>query len=72
MTAPEAGFEMRLCWSAGVLHSAHDIARTNEWQPFSEVERLDLDIMMRAGNEVYGPGTHWIELRTSTGDGSER
>ena len=63
MTARKIKFEMRLCWSNSISHTAHDISLTNEWQPHFPGEHFDLEIMRRAGNEVYGPGTHWIELR---------
>lgn len=63
MSAPKIKFEMRLCWSSSISHTAHDISLTNEWQPHFPGEHFDLEIMMKAGNEVYGRGTHWIELR---------
>lgn len=71
MNAPQIRSQMRLCWSASVSHVAHDIARTNVWQTMSAIERFDLEIMMRAGNEVYGPNTHWIELRQYPEDGEQ-
>jgi hypothetical protein len=55
--------EIRLCWSSMVSHLKHEIQPTANWQPRSNDLRLDYEIIARAGNEVYGPETHWIEER---------
>ncbi|RYG58285.1 MAG: hypothetical protein EON56_00060 [Alphaproteobacteria bacterium] len=55
--------EMRLCWVASVSHDAHEMRRMNVWQPMHSTDLSDLKITMRVGNEIYGPGTHWVETR---------
>jgi hypothetical protein len=46
-----------------VSHLKHEIQPTANWQRMSRELREDYEIIARAGNEVYGPGTHWIEER---------
>ena len=55
--------EMRLCWADTISHDAHEMRWTHEWQPLRRADLLDLKIIVRVGNEIYGPGTHWIEFR---------
>ena len=54
---------MRLCWADTISHDAHEMRWTHEWQPLRRADLLDLKIIVRVGNEIYGPGTHWIEFR---------
>ena len=53
--------QIRLCWTTQVSHLKHEIQTTAEWTPTTPHLRQDYEIMVRAGNEVFGPGTHWIE-----------
>jgi len=51
-------------WTVG-LHE-NDIGLPTDggtWFPDNESNRRDLEIIVEAGNEAYGPGTHWLEWR---------
>jgi len=55
--------QIRLCWTAQVSHIKHEIQTTADWTVLTPYLRRDYEIMVRAGNEVFGAGTHWIEER---------
>ncbi len=59
--------EIRLCWSCEVSHEKHEIQTTSIWQPSSPALLRDFEIMVEAGNELYGAGTHWVEEREMPG-----
>lgn len=55
--------EIRLCWAAHIVHH-EDLAKDGGlWMPATDETRRDFQIIADAGNEVYGPGTHWVEVR---------
>ena len=56
--------EIRVRWIFG-LHE-NDAGMPTDggtWFPDNESNRRDLEIIVEAGNESYGPGTHWLEER---------
>ena len=53
--------EIRLCWSNG----AGGGPGAGLWQPDNAENRRLLTILMEEGCNAFGPGTHWIESRTS-------
>ncbi|MDP9877300.1 hypothetical protein J2W25_001607 [Variovorax boronicumulans] len=55
--------QIRLCWTSHVSHLKHEIQNTAEWTFATPYLRQDYEIMARAGNEIFGAGTHWIEER---------
>lgn len=55
--------QIRLCWTARVSHLKHEIQTTANWTLATPYLRRDYEIMVQAGNEVFGNGTHWIEER---------
>lgn len=56
--------ENRLCWSAPIVHQEdaeeHDGA---VWHLDSPDNRETLKIVMECGNQIYGPGSYWLEER---------
>ncbi len=55
--------EIRLCWAAHVVHHEDELKDGGLWTPATEDARRDYQIVADAGNEVYGPGSHWVEER---------
>lgn len=56
--------EIRLCWSvAGRESIVGEEIQGGLWHPKTEQAAHDLEIVSDAGNEAYGPDTHWIEER---------
>lgn len=55
--------EIRLHWKPEILHVREEILSLLEWQERSNVSVLLLQSMVKAGNAIHGPGTHWIESR---------
>lgn len=56
--------EIRVCWPYG-LHENQLGEPTDggTWSPDTPDARRELEIIVDAGNEVAGPGTHWLEER---------
>lgn len=56
--------EIRLRWLAG-LHEDDNGNSTNGgvWFPDTPTNRRDLEIVMEAGCETMGVGSHWLEER---------
>ena len=52
--------EIRLCKSISeeIRESQHGL-----WMPESPAAREAFKVLAAAGNERYGPGTHWVEER---------
>lgn len=50
--------QIRLCWTAQVSHLKHEIQTAADWTLATPYLREDYEIMARAGNEVFGEGTH--------------
>jgi hypothetical protein len=56
--------EIRLCWSViGRENIVGEEIQNGLWHPDTPDVRRDLELIRDAGNETYGPGTHWIEER---------
>jgi hypothetical protein len=55
--------EIRLRWSAGMSKEDGTPGIGGLWHPDTPENRETLEQCMAAGNETYGPGTHWIEER---------
>lgn len=56
--------EIRLCWSVeGRKNQAGEPIDGGLWHPDTPEARRDLELVAQAGNEAYGMGTHWIEVR---------
>lgn len=56
--------EIRVRWQMGL----HEDASGNPsdggvWFPDTPESRRDLEIIVEAGCENYGPGSHWLEQR---------
>lgn len=56
--------EIRVAWPFG-LHENQlgEPIAGGLWMLDNEVNRRELEIIVEAGNEVCGPGTHWLEER---------
>ena len=63
--------EIRLRWSEGLAKDDEQLtvegvpvhAGNGLWHPETPENRWTLEQVMVAGNETYGDGTHWIEVR---------
>lgn len=62
----KAPVEIRMGWSVvGRRNAANKPIQAGLWQPDTPKNRKELAIIVDAGNEAYGPGTHWIEERAA-------
>ena len=62
MGRPEDMKEIRFCWSIIRRYSISEIPiQGGLWHPDTPDNQRDLEVVMEAGNEQYGEGTHWIE-----------
>lgn len=56
--------EIRVCWS---IEGREDLTgrpiQGGLWSPDTPENRRDYEIIVEAGNNAYGPGTHWLEER---------
>ena len=56
--------EIRVAWQFGLHETeAGEPLGGGVWFPDTPESRGDLTIVVEAGNEVAGPGTHWLEER---------
>lgn len=56
--------EIRLAWNVvGRENQIGEPIMAGVWHPDTPENRRDLEIMAEAGNDAYGPGSHWIEER---------
>lgn len=54
--------EIRVAWSvAGRTDQTGRPIQAGIWHPDNAENRRTLQAIVDAGNETYGPGTHWIE-----------
>jgi len=58
---------IRVCRSERVSHSTSDIVVYGEWVAATPDDVFDCEVISNAGNEVFGPGTHWIEFQEVPG-----
>ncbi len=54
--------EIRLCKSIPE-ESVGQSSQHGLWIPESAAAREAIEVLAAAGNERYGPGTHWVEER---------
>lgn len=58
--------EIRLAWSiVGRLGLNDEPINGGLWHPDNSENRATLETVAEAGNETYGPDTHWIEERAA-------
>jgi hypothetical protein len=57
--------EIRLAWLPSISHHADVVQFSDEWVPASSETLATMAIVLRAANEIYGAGTHWIETRAA-------
>jgi len=56
--------EIRICWRADVIRHEEETGQHGGlWFPWTLEMLAALVAMEEAGNEIYGPGSHWIEER---------
>lgn len=56
--------EIRICWNvAGRIAIDGEDHFGGLWAPDTPENRRDYEIVVEAGNEAYGPDSHWIEQR---------
>jgi hypothetical protein len=55
--------EIRLRWAPNIVHHEEQVKDGGLWIPATDETRRDFQIIADAGNEVYGPETHWVEVR---------
>jgi len=53
--------EIRLCKS--IPEESGQLPQHGLWIPDSTAAREAFEVLAAAGNERYGPGTHWVEER---------
>ncbi|WP_431286755.1 hypothetical protein [Roseateles chitinivorans] len=58
--------EIRVAWLFGLHESqAGEPTAGGIWFPDNEANRRQLEIIVEAGNDACGSGTHWLEERTA-------
>lgn len=56
--------QIRLAWNViGRKNSKGKPINAGAWHPDTPKFRAELRIIMEAGIEAYGPGSHWVEER---------
>ena len=56
--------EIRVAWQFGLHETeAGEPLGGGVWFPDTPESRRELTIVVEAGNDVAGPGTHWLEER---------
>ena len=55
--------EIRLAWQSSVVHQTDVVQFSDEWVPATSETVATMEIVLRAANDIYGAGTHWIEFR---------
>ena len=55
--------EVRLVWLQGVVHRTDVVQFSDEWVAATPIVLATMKIVVKAANEIYGPGTHWVEFR---------
>jgi hypothetical protein len=56
--------EIRVAWQFGLHENqAGEPTAGGVWFPDNEQNRRELEIIVDAGNEACGDGTHWLETR---------
>ncbi|WP_213957960.1 MULTISPECIES: hypothetical protein [unclassified Variovorax] len=55
--------EIRVRWSRAQFDEDGQPVTSGLWIPDNPINRELAERMVRAGDEVYGEGTHWLEER---------
>lgn len=55
--------EIRLAWQPNVSHQTDVVQFSDDWVPASSETVATMELVLRAANDIYGAGTHWIEIR---------
>ena len=55
--------QVRVCRSSRIEARHEPLASFNAWTPATPDVEEDFQVIVSAGNEVFGKGTHWIEER---------
>lgn len=55
--------EIRLQWKTEITHYREDILNFGVWHERTAASARDLDLMVKAGEQVYGAVSHWVETR---------
>lgn len=55
--------QIRICWATDIAHHDEDVHESNLWTPETLETRDAYLLLVKAGNERYGRGTHWLEER---------
>lgn len=55
--------QARVCRGERIRHLKQDLLTYGDWIEATPALLEDYEYIVRAGNEVFGPGTHWIETR---------
>jgi hypothetical protein len=70
-SAATPGWALRLCWRTGLARDDEQLTvegvpahfGAGRWLADTPAIRRALAQAMAAGNDTFGPGTHWIETR---------
>ncbi|WP_169801484.1 YybH family protein [Hydrogenophaga palleronii] len=55
--------QVRICWNHEVSRLKRESTTSSAWAESSPGLLNYFDVMVQAGNTVFGPGTHWCETR---------
>lgn len=55
--------QTRICWTAEVGRLKRESRTSSQWAELGDSMRENYEVMSKAGNEVFGHGSHWIEER---------
>lgn len=58
--------QIRICWNDEVRRAKREMLTCSAWAQSSESLVGYYDVMVQAGNSVFGPGTHWCETRMAS------
>ncbi len=57
--------ESRIRWSSKVRNDKIGLRDGGLWKPATPQNLEDFEVIVAAGNEAYGAGSHWIERRNA-------
>jgi hypothetical protein len=57
--------EIRLTWRPDVVHHTDVVRFSDEWVEATRETVTTMQIVVKAANEIYGIGSHWLETRPS-------
>lgn len=60
--------QVRMCWDDKLSRVKRDLSSSSEWADATPELSHYYELIAQAGNEVFGPGTHWIETREAQPD----